>query len=231
MTNTSVPSFKLFLNRVPQSNLRNTVFLPVHQDRKFPDVPCGSIIKFEDGSINPAVKIDVKTCIQRLKQGKNIAIYGMPGGLMFLDLDVKDGKIKASEEFIKSIPKTFTIKTRNGGLQYYYLNHSNAINQDLFTDGVNIGELRVNWQYVVGVGSYVNPDENNANGDGTYRVINDIPLIEMPTEFLNKIKTMISIEKKDSTNLPLRLKKTVMTKEEYMQQLTIKGKLYKRLIK
>ena len=233
MTNTAPSNFKLFLNRIPTSNLKNCVFVPVYQDKKFPDVPYGTKIKLDNGLINPVVKIDVKTCILRLKSSKNIAIYAMPKGLMFLDVDVENGKIKVSDDFLKSIPETFTVITRNGGFQFYFLNNRDGCNQDIFENDINIGELRHNWQYVVGVGSYVEPDQNNAGGDGTYRVLHDFPIVEMPTEFLNQLKTMKGKEEKEKGSIkPVRkLKMPVMTKEEYIKQRNESGKIYGRLIK
>lgn len=230
MTNTSFIEFKKFLARVPASNLKATAFLPVHQDRKFPDVPYGTKIKLDSGLINPTVKIDVRTCIQRLKQGKNIAIYAFPNGLMFLDVDVENGKIKASEDFLKSIPPTLTIKSRNGGLQFFYLNPGGISTQDISENDINIGELRANWSYVVGVGSYVPPDDNNNGGDGTYRVVNDVPIVAMPTEFLNKIKTMVSNKEEKPTAQTPRPPKQTTTKEDYKKMLREKGKIFRRLI-
>lgn len=165
MTITKPDDFKKLLPNIPDERFKNIWFFPVRQDRKNPDVPSGTVLKG-----NTAYRLTVRDAYSRLKSGKNVGIYALPGGLMFLDIDVKDGKIKASKEFLKQIPETFTVKTRNGGLQYYYLNEGKYPNQIIKENGIEIGELRTNWYYVVGVGSFVNTDANNADGNGIYYI-------------------------------------------------------------
>jgi hypothetical protein len=169
MTITKPDDFKKLLPNIPDERFKNIWFFPVRQDRKNPDVPPGTILKG-----NTAYRLTAKDAYQRLKSGKNIGIYALPAGLMFLDIDVKDGKTKASKEFIKQIPETFTVKTRNGGYQYYYLNESKYSNQIIKEHGIEIGELRTNWYYVVGVGSFVTPDENNFDGNGIYHIEHNV---------------------------------------------------------
>jgi hypothetical protein len=94
---------------------------------------------------------------------------------MFLDLDVKNGKLLASQSILDSIAlnPTLTIQTRNGGIQKYYLNDGEYNNQVIKENGMPIGELRTDWYYVVSVGSYVIPDEHSSGGDGTYRLLSE----------------------------------------------------------
>ena len=169
MTITKPDDFKKLLPNIPEERYKNIWFFPVRQDRKNPDVPSETILKG-----NTAYRLTVRDCLTRLKAGKNIGIYALTGGLMFLDIDVQDGKLKASKEFMKQIPDTFTVKSRNGGYQFYYLNEGNYPNQIIKENDIEVGELRTDWYYVVGVGSYVNPDENNADGNGIYHIEKNI---------------------------------------------------------
>jgi hypothetical protein len=97
---------------------------------------------------------------------------------MFLDLDVKNEKLLASQGILDSIAlnPTLTIQTRNGGIQKYYINDGEYNNQVIKENGIPIGELRTDWYYVVSVGSYVIPDEHTNGGDGTYRIKEHIAL-------------------------------------------------------
>lgn len=216
MTATNPADFIKLLSRIPKEKFKNIWFLPIRQDKKNPETPKGTILKG-----NKAYRISPSNCIRRLKFGKNVGIYALNGGLMFLDIDVEKGKIKASEEFLSHIPKTFTVRSRNGGLQFYFWNDGTWANlvlkEILYTwegfeedvpekylislfggdwkkksrirklennkikiiiGGKEWGELRTDWQYVVSAGSYVTPSEDNYNGDGTYRVINDVPIVD-----------------------------------------------------
>ena len=218
---TNVADFKKLIARIPADRFKNVWFFPLRQDRKNPDVPSGTILKG-----NLAYRLDVKSCLYRLKQGKNVGIYGLLGGLMFLDLDVSKGEIIASEHFMKQIPSTFMVRTRNGGYQYYYLNQGLYPNQIIKENNIQIGELRTNWYYVVGAGSFVTPDENNNGGDGTYRVIKDIPIAEF-SGVGNYIQQ--GIIKDDLERFSkVTLKQDEVTLEDYNKKLVEKGKTNKR---
>lgn len=167
MALTNPKDFKELINILPKDVLKNTWFFPLKQDRKNPDVPPGTILKG-----NLAYRLSYYDAINRLKWGKNVGIYALTGGLMFLDLDVKNSNFIASYELIYKILDipTISVKTRNGGLQKYFLNEGKYPSQLIKENGVIVGELRTNWQYVVSVGSYVTPDEHSNHGDGTYRL-------------------------------------------------------------
>ena len=171
MTATVANEFKKLLARIPKETLKNVWFFPIRRDKKNPEVPGGTILKG-----NLYYRLSPLLAIKRLKASGNVGIYGLPGGLMFLDLDMEKGQLKASNEFLSKIKPTFTVKTRNGGLQYYYLNDGHYSNQILKENGKEIVEIRADWQYVVSCGSYVTPDDNG-NGDGTYRVLYDVPIV------------------------------------------------------
>lgn len=223
ITATALSEFKKLLSKIPNDRFKNTWFIALRQNRKNPDCPGGTVLKG-----NTAYRLMVKDCITRLKWGKNIGIYAMSGGLMFLDLDVEKGKLKASEEFLQKITPSFCVKTRNGGMQYYYLNDGGYPNQIIKENGVDIGELRTDWYYVVGVGSYVIPDENNGNGDGTYRVINDATIA--PFSGLDGYIEKRSEPQKDEVqiiNKVTEVKKGVSI-DEYQKKLKEQGKKPKK---
>jgi hypothetical protein len=166
MALTNVKDFRELLDIIPKSTMEKVWFFPIKQDRKNPDVPSGTILKG-----NLAYRLSRYDAINRLKWGKNVGIYALNGGLMFLDLDVKNGKLIASKAVLDNVAlnPTLTIQTRNGGIQKYYLNDSEYNNQVIKENGIPIGELRTDWYYVVSVGSYVIPNEHSC-GDGTYRL-------------------------------------------------------------
>lgn len=174
MALTNPKDFEILMKLIPPVVEKNIWFFPIRQDRKNPDVPGGTILKE-----NAAYRMTKYESLKRLKWGKNIGMYALPGGLMFLDLDVRDGKLLASQRFLEilELNPTLTIKSRNGGIQKYFLNIGLYANQLLKEGGVIIGELRTNWQYVVAVGSHVDPDEHcRGEPDGTYRIQMKCPI-------------------------------------------------------
>lgn len=223
MTATVDSYFKQLIKRIPNEVFKNVWFFPIRQAAKRPEVPLGTALKG-----NTAYRLDVRDCIKRLKQGKNVGIYALPGGLMFLDLDVEQGKLKASDEFMSKVAPSFCVKTRNGGFQYYYLNDGCYANQIIKENGVEIGELRTDWYYVVGAGSYVTPDKDNGDGDGTYRVISDVPIV--PFLGLDGY-----VEKRDSKKEETKLfhekteTKNSMNADEYYKKLKEQGKTIRKV--
>jgi hypothetical protein len=174
MSLTNVSDFKKFFSMIPKDYLENTWFFPVRQDAKEPDVRRGTDQK------SPKNRLLFSDCVKRLKSGKNVGLYGLPQGLMILDLDVKEGKLLASNGFLDRLESTLEIRSRNGGRQYYYLNDGKYANQILKEKETVIGELRCFWWYVVVCGSYVPIDEHNFDGDGTYRIIAGDMIVAFP---------------------------------------------------
>ena len=155
MTLTKPSDFKTFEQIIPKSRREHVWFFPIRGSRKTPDCPIGTVLKN-----NADMRITRTEVEKRLQWGQNYGIYALPGGLMFLDLDTDEhGCIKASKEFREQIPKTFTVITRSGGLHYYFLNDGLYPNQVIYEDKTAIGELRTDWYYIVGVGSYVDPGQ------------------------------------------------------------------------
>ena len=185
MNNTDVEEFSRFRVRIPDNVLANVSFFALRKGTKEPDIPKGEKLQNADKTINLNYRLTPEQAADRIRSDLNVGMYAMNGGLLFLDADTsKDGKgnIVLSEEIRKTIPATLTIKTRNGGLQYYFINNGTIKNHTYKHNGAKAGEIRADWQYVVCPGSYVEPDEQAAQGaDGLYRIINDAPIAPLDT--------------------------------------------------
>jgi hypothetical protein len=223
MALTNIKDFRELLDIIPKSTMEKVWFFPIKQDRKNPDVPSGTILKG-----NLTYRLSRYDAINRLKWGKNVGIYALKGGLMFLDLDVKNGKLIASNEFLDSIAlnPTLTIRTRNGGIQKYYLNDGEYNNQVIKENGIQIGELRTDWYYVVAVGSYVIPDKHSC-GDGTYRLSDECREI-------NKFNGLPGILRRDEVKTEEiktfnRSEEEPISIQNYNNSLELKGKQRRRI--
>ncbi|MEM1671414.1 MAG: phage/plasmid primase, P4 family [Archaeoglobaceae archaeon] len=157
------------------------ILIPIKVNSKEPDVSV-SIKENLD-----KVRLTPQEAIKRLEEGKNVGIYAFPHGLCFVDIE---------SDFVDLIDfETFTVKTRDGGRHYYFLNSGIDRNYILKADGKKIGELRANWQYVLTPGSYV-PSEKD---DGYYRVVKDLPITKLDFEAL---KRFIEDEQKERAITP-----------------------------
>jgi hypothetical protein len=177
MALTNPKDFDLFCDLIPKPSRVNVWFFPIRSNRKNPECPAGTTLK-----ANLAYRMTQNEARNRLVWGSNVGIYALQGGLMFLDLDVSEGKLLASQTFLDALEAkntTLRIKTRNGGYQYYFLNEGKYPNQVLKENGIQIGELRTDWFYVVSVGSHVEPDTNSlGEADGTYRISKESPITQ-----------------------------------------------------
>lgn len=164
MTSTNYEEFKKLFYRIPKERLDYTHFIPLRVGSKVPI-----------GNWKGKVHLNLYECKDVLKTGGNIAIAGIPNGLMFLDIDTdNNGNVKMPLFLMDSIPNTFRVKTRSGGFHFYFLNDGEWDNQKFIYQGNEIGELRTNWQYVVSAGSWVAPE--------TYRIVNDVPILRFDGE-------------------------------------------------
>ena len=144
MSLTNSVAFRTLINtRIPADRIQKIWIIPLRQNDKRPDVRNGDSWK-----LNESYRLSVRDAANRLKSGKNIGLVALPGGIMFLDIDVENGKLKASDEILEMLPETFTVKSRNGGYQLYFLDDGFYDNQLFRCDTVEIGELRTDWQYV-----------------------------------------------------------------------------------
>ena len=163
------------LNSLLPTEIKNKLwYIPLRNNGKLPEVKAGDKWK-----LNEKYRLSYSEADNRLKWGSNVGIVAQEGTLMFLDLDVKEGKILASQRFLDALElnQTLTIKSRNGGIQQYFLNDGKYANQLVKENDILIGELRTDWQYVVSVGSHVEPDENcRGEKDGTYRIQKECPI-------------------------------------------------------
>lgn len=170
MTATSFEEFLKLYRRIPKDRLPFVSFIQLRTGTK---IPLGKLSWKEQA-------LTLKEVKSHMGYGGNIAVVGIPKGLMFLDIDLKYFT-DIPEEVYKGIPDTFTVKTRSGGLHFYFLNDGKWDNQKVVYNGFEIGELRTNWQYVVSCGSWVEP--------ATYRVINDMPISEFKGEITKLFKS------------------------------------------
>ena len=174
MSLTNPKDFQTFFGLIPKEKRENIWFFPIRKNKKIPEVPSGTTLKG-----NCSYRLTFEEARRRLKWGANVGIYALQEGLCFLDLDVKDGKLIASQAILDAIElnPTLTIKTRNGGIQKYFWNNGEYPNQVIFETDIAIGELRTDWYYVVSVGSHVEPDEDClGEPDGTYRISQEVPI-------------------------------------------------------
>lgn len=167
----NVEEFNRFISHIHADIISNVWFIPLRKGTKEPDIPKGEGLK------DPKYRLTSEQASERIRSGENVGIYAMNGGLLFLDADTDKGNIVLPEEIRKTIQATLTIKTRNGGLQYYFINNGTFKNRTHIYNGKTAGEIRADWWYVVAPGSYVKPDADaTIDADGLYRIINDIPL-------------------------------------------------------
>lgn len=225
--NTNPGDFQKLLSHISDDMKSNVWFLPIRGAKKIPDVPKGAQLKG-----NKYYKLTSAVAIKRLRNGQNVGIYALSGGLMFLDVDVKNGIIQAPESLLQAVPETFTVQSRNGGIQYYFLNTGLYDNQELIIAGNHAGELRTNWQYVVCPGSYVIPDIHNRNGDGTYRIINDAKIVE----FVGEITKYFQKKTDKINDVESFCKKTIgrgktITKTDVINKLNAKKMKFRELNK
>lgn len=196
MTSTAPGSFLKLIEKIPLDKIKYIQLIPLRQNKKVPETRGSWLDTY----------LNTNTVLKRLKWGKNYGIVAHKNGLMFLDIDVDEpGVLKASTEFISKIPETFTVQTRNGGLQYYFWNNGLYSNQNIKEDKQVIGELRAINQYVVGVGSYVVPDCNFDDVDGTYRILLDTPISNLDNQLKDYLIEGTTTEKereKEGDNLP-----------------------------
>jgi len=171
---TDPAQFKRLLELIPSEIMDKVWFIPLGKGVKDPDVPEGAKL------IDPKYRLSAEQALERLKEGLNVGIYAIPNGLLFLDVDTDKGKIVLPLEIRRNIPATSTIKTRNGGLQYYYINNGTFKNKIHKHNGRKAGEVRANNYYVVAPGSYVEPDEHaGQDATGLYTIINDAPIVTL----------------------------------------------------
>ena len=227
MSLTNPKDFKTLYSLIPHEKRDKVWCFPIRSGKKNPEVPAGTVLKG-----NLSYRLSYAEALTRLQWGSNVGIYAISGGLMFLDLDVSGKKLLASRGFLDALESkntTLKIKTRNGGFQYYFWNEGIFPNQVLKENGVQIGELRTDWYYVVGVGSYVAPDENSIGDDGTYRIIREEPISQF-CPFGDYFKKNDEIRKDDVKTFVKKTEtKDSISLEIYKQRLEDQGKVRRKM--
>ena len=126
------------------------------------------------------------------KKQYNIAIVADIHSVCFMDIDLTDGKFSIPEEVVNELVEkydTFTVMTKSGGLQLYFINdgltkyfldNGFAGNPKLMYQGKDSGEIRTFNQYVLFPGSFVPRDYDKKGykkkSTGMYTIIRNVPL-------------------------------------------------------
>jgi P4 family phage/plasmid primase-like protien len=181
-------TFKKFLQRAQETS-RPLHLIRLRKQIKDPDVNEGDKLQLPDRSLDPKFHLSQDDAITAIEGGYNIGIYGTTDGFCFIDIDLEDGEfvipIDKILDFIKS-QDTFTVKTRSGGYQLYFITDGQTGNPHIRYQGeADAGECRRDWQYVVCPGCYVPRDYVSIKGrfkgytddaTGYYEIINDAPI-------------------------------------------------------
>lgn len=116
---------------------------------------------------------------------------GLCFGYGLIGIDVDNDKLL---KFLKEVPETYTESTPSGGLHLIFRYNGIAENKNLNLDGLHLGELRANRQYIV-----ISPSEAISKTDGKikpYKIIKDFApalIVEsMLKKFLENFSSMPS---------------------------------------
>lgn len=197
--NTSFEEFKKLFKKIPPERLKNVMFIALRNGTKIP--------YFQGSWKNEKNQLNYYQVKNWMRSGGNIGVVARFSGILMLDIDIDENScLLASTQLLECIPKTFVVRTRSGGLHYYFLNDGEYDNQLFRALGKDVGELRANWQYVVSPGSWVEPT--------TYQVLQDEPLAKFEgkiTEFFEKYKEKSEkkVEKKEKTIMFGKVGKTL----------------------
>jgi len=115
----------------------------------------------------------------------NIGVATGPSGMTVIDFDVDSEGAEYASEFMEELlgyqPDTLIVKTRSGGLHFYF--RGTGFRNSVCLLGAKI-DVRANGGYVVGPGSFVQADSKPA---GYYEILNDSSIIELPKELYEKL--------------------------------------------
>ena len=115
-------------------------------------------------------------------------LTGKTNGIIVLDIDTKDEGVEEFNKYIERYddPDTYQVQSRTGGYHYYFkYTHSDPDVEVLLRRFTNSSkyrgkglDIRTDGGYIVGPGSYVHDQKDGISG--TYKVINNVPILEMP---------------------------------------------------
>lgn len=136
------------------------------------------------------------------KRQYNIAIVADIHSVCFMDIDLTDGKFSIPEDVVNELVEkydTFTVMTKSGGLQLYFINdgltkhfldNGFAGNPKLMYQGKDSGEIRTYNQYVLFPGSFVPRDYDKKgytkSSTGMYTIVRNVPLKKLNSKNLPK---------------------------------------------
>ena len=125
MSLTDPKDFEKLNSIIPQDIRKDVWYIPLRSNKKLPEVRAGDKWK-----LNTNYRLSYGAALTRMKWGSNVGLVALPGTLLFLDLDVKGGQVLASQSFLDALESqpTITIKSRNGGIQKYFLNDGIYVN-------------------------------------------------------------------------------------------------------
>jgi len=196
--------FQRFLNRANEIKDLNLHIIPIKARKKTPDV-------FENWN---TVRVTPDSALARVNElHSNVALVAHEQdpetkqyGLCFIDVDLIDGKFPIPQDKINELLAmgTLTIRTKSGGLQFYFINKglteylrikgfsTNPKYSVEGSDGKDCGEIRTNVAYVLAPGSFVPLDyEGGKKGSisgatGMYTIFADNPIKELSGDNLPK---------------------------------------------
>lgn len=177
MTLTNFNEFKKMFKRIPKERLPFVRFIPLRQDSKNP-------LRRGSWKLINLTYYEIK---KDMNMGVNIAVVCLPKGVMVWDFDIDETGKLYEPELAKELLqiKTLTVETRSKGLHFYFLNDGKYNTQDRIINNNNVGELRANWSYVVGAGSWV---DLHGGHEGQYRVVQDEPILSLPEKYKDFFK-------------------------------------------
>lgn len=174
--------FNLRLDAIPEKNQYWVPLIPT-VEKKAPQASKGLDIKGniltpptqkerEDGA--EYIRITPIEARKRVQHDLCYGIYAVHGGLCFIDIDTHKGNLKITDDQLSELIKsfgTFVVKTRDGGYHFYFINDTETPNGLIYVNGINSGELRTNWEYVIGPGSYYAKSDDAVKGaTGRYTI-------------------------------------------------------------
>lgn len=194
--------FLRLLKRLEEIKNLDVHLIPIRSGKKTPDTI---------GSWNE-IHITQESALERVNElHSNIGLVAHEfnaetgkDGLCFIDVDLVGGKFNIPQSHIDDLlaMKTLTIKTKSGGLQFYWVN--GGITEYLRSRGFSSnpkwsisgatedsGEIRTSVAYVLAPGSYVSISTDDKKGSisgatGIYTIYADNPIRDLTPENLPK---------------------------------------------
>ena len=155
--------------------------------------------------------------------GKSV-LTGEISNITVLDIDITDdGKKNGYEQFSELLEEsgytgkldTFTVETPHGGMHLYFkytnkLKNKSNINKEKYPHI----DIKNNGGLIVAPGSEVTSDKNLFEGTREYKVIADVPIIEMPEELLETLTKYAGYKRET----PKQKNETVKQKNEIFSE-------------